>query len=74
MQDDPQKFVSWQCPGCASTLSARASEDFASAAEDLLCQLWTLSQSARISIELSTDSIPPAFRPPGATDAPGWDD
>ncbi len=51
--------------GCACPeAEERAREDFASAIEDALAQLWLLAQSMDVELTLDTHSIPPAFIPP----------
>jgi hypothetical protein len=62
---DPRHLVALACSGCGKTAEVRASEDFASALEDALAQLWHLAATFEIDVELSSRDIPPAFTPEG---------
>lgn len=55
----------WSCPECKATPEARAAEDFQSALEDALAQLWWLHQTAAVTVTLRSDDIPDDFRPQG---------
>lgn len=61
---EPQTLHRLACPGCGQQASAQPIEDFASAMEDALLQLWRLRQTHHIQLSLDTRQIPAAFCPP----------
>jgi hypothetical protein len=63
LHDEPSELSTLRCQRCDASADARASEDFASAVEDALAQLWHLSKTFQVDLELSTAHIPAAFRP-----------
>lgn len=54
-----------ECRGCGARAETRAGEDFASAVEDALTQLWHIGRSFDLRMTLDTADIPTAFVPPG---------
>jgi hypothetical protein len=63
IDDEPRAFVQLACPQCQSAASPSAAEDFASAIEDALVQLYALSQTHGIELTLSSAAIAASFRP-----------
>ncbi|HET6346694.1 MAG TPA: hypothetical protein VFH51_17300 [Myxococcota bacterium] len=64
VRDEPRALLHLSCPQCEQSADARASEDLASALEDVLAQLYRLSEAAELRISLDTEAIPAPFRPP----------
>lgn len=60
---EPQQLVRLACPDCGQQASLQPSEDFASALEDALLQLWRLGQTHRIQLTLDTQNVPADFSP-----------
>lgn len=63
VQDEPRHLVALGCPTCANVAAQAATEDFASALEDALVQLYLLGKTHAVDVTLSTETIPPSFRP-----------
>lgn len=61
--DEPRRLVQIICPGCQAEVLPRAAEDFASALEDAMCQLWLLGQTVNVEVHLQNQALPPAFGP-----------
>lgn len=60
---EPQALAALSCQSCGARAEARAAEDFASALEDALAQLWWLRQGFDVEVTLSSADIPHAFVP-----------
>ena len=64
--DEPRNLVALACSSCGAQADPRAAEDFASALEDALCELWRLGQNFTVRVEIGTASLPKAFKPSSA--------
>ncbi len=67
---EPRRLSQLVCPGCQKAAHGRAAEDFASALEDAMSQLWLLGQSVAIDVQLQSEALPAAFGPPQPPAAP----
>ena len=72
--DEPRHIFALKCPQCATRAPSRAAEDFSTALEDVLMQLWQLGEKFQITVSLGTESLPERFIPPEDPHTPGWDD
>lgn len=63
VQSEPRSLVDLMCPKCHAAAASPAAEDFASALEDALVQLWALAKTHSIEVHLSSESIPASFVP-----------
>ncbi len=69
LRDEPRLLMALSCPNCKQAAPPRAVEDLASSLEDALCQLHQVGEALAVHIELSDESLPPAFvAAPGPAD------
>lgn len=66
---EPRRLCQIVCPGCQKLAHPRAAEDFASALEDAMSQLWLLGQSVSVDVQLQSEALPPAFGASGPAES-----